>query len=69
MKQLELTLDPDVYKNYATPGKLCQKMQLTGISPLKGHNVSHAKIKLKKILPNLKKYFRSDILKKIQLNG
>ena len=45
---VELTLDPNVYKNYITPGKIMSKRcELTGISPLKGHNVSHAKIKLK----------------------
>ena len=25
LKQLELMLDPNVYKNYTTPGKLCLK--------------------------------------------
>ena len=71
-KQSELTLDPNVYKNYITPGKIMSKRcELTGISPLKGHNVSHAKNKTKRrFLPNLKKVtFRSDILKKdIKLN-
>ena len=57
VKQLELTLDPNVYKNYITPGKIMSKRcELTGISPLKGHNVSHAKNKTKRrFLPNLKK--------------
>ena len=48
-----------------------KRCELTGISPLKGHNVSHAKNKTKRrFLPNLKKVtFRSDILKKdIKLN-
>jgi len=45
---------------------MSKKCELTGISPLKGHNVSHAKNKTKRrFLPNLKKVtFRSDILKK-----
>ena len=45
---------------------MSKKCELTGISPLKGHNVSHAKNKTKRrYLPNLKKVtFRSDILKK-----
>ena len=50
---------------------MSKKCELTGISPLKGHNVSHAKNKTKRrFLPNLKKVtFRSDILKKnIKLN-
>ena len=50
---------------------MSKRCELTGISPLKGHNVSHAKIRLKEdFLPNLKKVtFRSDILKKdIKLN-
>ena len=72
VKQLELTLDPNVYKNYTSLGKIMSKRcELTGISPLKGHNVSHAKNKTKRrFLPNLKKVtFRSDILKKnIKLN-
>ena len=72
VKQLELTLDPNVYKNYITPGKIMSKRcELTGISPLKGHNVSHAKNKTKRrFVPNLKKViFKSDILKKnIKLN-
>ena len=46
---------------------MSKRCELTGISPLKGHNVSHAKNKTKRrFLPNLKKVnFRSDILKKI----
>ncbi len=50
---------------------MSKRCELTGISPLKGHNVSHAKNKTKRrFLPNLKKItFRSDILKKdIKLN-
>ena len=50
---------------------MSKRCELTGISPLKGHNVSHAKNKTKRrFLPNLKKViFRSDILKKdIKLN-
>jgi large subunit ribosomal protein L28 len=69
---LELTLDPSINKNYIALGKIMSKRcELTGISPLKGHNVSHAKNKTKRrFLPNLKKViFRSDILKKdIKLN-
>ena len=50
---------------------MSKRCELTGIAPLKGHNVSHAKNKTKRrFLPNLKKVtFRSDILKKdIKLN-
>ena len=45
---------------------MSKRCELTGISPLKGHNVSHAKNKTKRrFLPNLKKViFKSDILKK-----
>jgi large subunit ribosomal protein L28 len=72
VKLLELTLDRYINKNYIALGKIMSKRcELTGISPLKGHNVSHAKNKTKRrFLPNLKKViFRSDILKKdIKLN-
>ena len=72
MKQSELMLDPYTNKNYIALGKIMSKRcELTGISPLKGHNVSHAKNKTKRrFLPNLKKViFRSDALKKnIKLN-
>ena len=65
-------LDRTLNKNYIALGKIMSKRcELTGISPLKGHNVSHAKNKTKRrFLPNLKKVtFRSDILKKnIKLN-
>ena len=50
---------------------MSKRCELTGVSPLKGHNVSHAKNKTKRrFMPNLKKVsFRSDILKKnIRLN-
>ena len=50
---------------------MSKRCELTGISPLKGHNVSHAKNKTKRrFLPNLKKVtFRSDVLNKdIKLN-
>ena len=60
-------LDPADYRNYITSGK----NYVTGKSPLKGHNVSHAKNKTKRrFVPNLKKVvFKSDILKKnIRLN-
>ena len=70
--QLELMLDPNLFKNYTSLEKnMSKRCELTGISPLKGHNVSHAKNKTKRrFLPNLKKVtFRSDILKKnIKLN-
>ena len=70
--QLELMLDPNLFKNYISLEKnMSKRCELTGISPLKGHNVSHAKNKTKRrFLPNLKKItFRSDILKKnIKLN-
>ena len=69
---MELTLDPSTNKNYIAVGKFMSKRcELTGILPLKGHNVSHAKNKTKRrFLPNLKKViFKSDILKKnIKLN-
>ena len=50
---------------------MTKKCELTGILPLKGHNVSHANNKTKRrFLPNLKKIsFKSDILKRnIRLN-
>ena len=50
---------------------MSKRCELTWISPLKGHNVSHAKNKTKRrFLPNLKKVtFKSDILKKkVKLN-
>ena len=50
---------------------MSKRCELTGTSPLKGNNVSHAKNKTKRrFLPNLKKVnFKSDILKKnIKLN-
>ena len=50
---------------------MSKKCELTGVSPLKGHNVSHSNNKTKRrFLPNLKKViFKSDILKKnIRLN-
>ena len=50
---------------------MTKRCELTGILPLKGHNVSHAKNKTKRrFIPNLKKViFKSDILKKnIKLN-
>ena len=65
-------LDHYTNKNYIAVGKIMSKRcELTGISPLKGHNVSHAKNKTKRrFLPNLKKVtFKSDILNKnIRLN-
>ena len=50
---------------------MSKKCELTGVSPLKGHNVSHSNNKTKRrFIPNLKKViFKSDILKKnIRLN-
>tara|TARA_Y100000591_G_C21409737_1_gene486992 strand:- start:75 stop:353 length:279 start_codon:yes stop_codon:yes gene_type:complete len=50
---------------------MSKKCELTGVSPLKGHKVSHANNKTKRrFLPNLKKIkFKSDILNKnIRLN-
>ena len=50
---------------------MSKRCELTGKSPLKGHNVSHAKNKTKRrFLPNLKKVtFRSILLKRnIKLN-
>ena len=45
---------------------MSKRCELTGVSPLKGHNVSHSNNKTKRrFLPNLKKIcFKSDILKK-----
>ena len=45
---------------------MSKKCELTGVSPLKGHNVSHSNNKTKRrFLPNLKKVtFKSDKLKK-----
>ena len=50
---------------------MSKRCELTGVSPLKGHNVSHSNNKTKRrFLPNLKKVtLKSDILKKnIRLN-
>ncbi len=50
---------------------MTKKCELSGVLPLKGHNVSHANNKTKRrFLPNLKKVvFRSDKLKRnIRLN-
>ncbi len=50
---------------------MAKKCELTGITPLKGHKVSHANNKTKrKFYPNLKKVkFKSEILKRtIRLN-
>ena len=50
---------------------MSKKCELTGVSHLKGHNVSHSNNKTKRrFLPNLKKVkFKSDILNKnIKLN-
>ena len=50
---------------------MSKKCELTGVSPLKGHNVSHSNNRTKRrFVPNLKKViFKSDILKKnIKLN-
>jgi len=45
---------------------MSKKCELTGISPLKGHKVSHANNKTKrKFMPNLKKVtFKSDVLRR-----
>ena len=45
---------------------MSKRCELTGVSPLKGHNVSHSNNKTKRrFLPNLKKVtFTSDKLKK-----
>ena len=50
---------------------MSKRCELTGVSPLKGHNVSHSNNKTKRrFLPNLKKVtLKSDILKRnIRLN-
>ena len=71
--QLELTLDHKTIKSYTTYWIyiMSKRCELTGVSPLKGHNVSHSNNKTKRrFVPNLKKViFKSDILKKnIKLN-
>ena len=69
--QSELILDQRYFKNYTKRKIMSKRCELTGKSPLKGHNVSHAKNKTKRrFLPNLKKVsFKSDILKRnIKLN-
>ena len=45
---------------------MTKKCELTGVLPLKGHNVSHANNKTKRrFLPNLKKIsFKSEVLKR-----
>jgi large subunit ribosomal protein L28 len=45
---------------------MSKRCELTGVSPLKGHNVSHSNNKTKRrFLPNLKRVtFKSDRLKK-----
>ena len=50
---------------------MSKRCELTGVLPLKGHNVSHSNNKTKRrFLPNLRKItFKSDILKRnIRLN-
>tara|TARA_E500000331_G_scaffold356380_1_gene414570 strand:+ start:816 stop:1094 length:279 start_codon:yes stop_codon:yes gene_type:complete len=50
---------------------MSKRCELTGVSPLKGHNVSHSNNKTKRrFLPNLKKItFKSEVLKRnIKLN-
>ena len=50
---------------------MSKRCELTGVSPMKGHNVSHANNKTKRrFIPNLKKVsFKSDLLKKnVKLN-
>ena len=50
---------------------MSKKCELTGVKPLKGHNVSHSNNKTKRrFIPNLKKVtFTSDLLKKnVRLN-
>ena len=66
-------LDHPETRNYTTYGNLfmSKRCELTGVSPLKGHNVSHSNNKTKRrFLPNLKKItFKSDILKRnVRLN-
>ena len=71
--QWELTLDYLSVRTYTTYRNyiMSKRCELTGVSPLKGHNVSHSNNKTKRrFLPNLKKVnFKSEILKKnIRLN-
>jgi large subunit ribosomal protein L28 len=66
-------LDHVVNKTYTTYRNyfMSKRCELTGVSPLKGHNVSHSNNKTKRrFLPNLKKViFKSEKLKKnIKLN-
>ena len=47
-----------------------KKCELTGVLPLKGHNVNANNKTKRRFLPNLKDFFKSDILKRsIRLNG
>ena len=61
-----IELDASGFRSYTVSLFMSKKCELTGKSPLKGHNVSHANNKTKRrFLPNLKKVkFKSDILKK-----
>ena len=77
---LKISLDQNrkFWINYLTinalrfiPFPMSKKCELTGVSPMKGHNVSHSNNKTKRrFLPNLKKViFKSDVLNKnIRLN-
>ena len=61
-----IELDALCFRSYTVSLFMSKKCELTGKSPLKGHNVSHANNKTKRrFLPNLKKVnFKSEILKK-----
>ena len=61
-----IELDALRFRTYTVSLFMSKKCELTGKSPLKGHNVSHANNKTKRrFLPNLKKVnFKSEILKK-----
>ena len=69
MKSLELVHNQFLTKLKLTTipfNTMTKKCELTGVLPLKGHNVSHANNKTKRrFLPNLKKIsFKSEILKR-----
>ena len=61
-----IELDALRFRTYTDSLFMAKKCELTGKSPLKGHNVSHANNKTKRrFLPNLKKVrFKSELLKK-----
>ena len=61
-----IELDALRFRTYTVSLFMSKKCELTGKSPLKGHNVSHANNKTKRrFLPNLKKVkFTSELMKR-----